>query len=277
MKVPRGRGPVQPLYSESDCTVCAILYKDEGSITTLGILSQCSFTLTNIFLEFKWYFIYFCLCLLPLVLSLGATKKNPSSLPHMHQVFQNIDGSSLSLLFSWLSIPCFLTLSSQERALDGLCGPLLGLFLCSHVVLALGSPACGDSAPDASQQCWVEWKSHISQPFCNILPTTTSVGLFFCHKSTLLTHVQLVDYQDAQISLCQAAFQLGRPQLVLMWGFIPPQVQDLAFFRRFLSVQFSSLSASLWTAAHASGRSTTPPSFVSSSICINVHKLLYCI
>lgn len=119
-----------------------------------------------------------------------------------------------------------------------------------------------------------EWKSHISQPFCNILPPTTSVGLFFCHKNTLLTHVQLVDCQDAQIPLCQAAFQLGRPQIVLMWGFIPPQVQDLAFFRRFLSVQFSSLSASLWTAAHASGWSTTPPSFVSSAICINVHKLL---
>lgn len=74
-------------------------------------------------------------------------------------------------------------------AFVALCWVNIGLFLCSHVVLALGSPARGGSAPDASQQCWVEGShlptflqhfitiSYISQPFCNILPPETGIGL----------------------------------------------------------------------------------------------------
>lgn len=118
-------------------------------------------------------------------------------------------------------------------------------------------------------QSWVVWKDYISQPSYNILPAAASFGLFLPqeHITDTRTTCWLSGCRDP---LCQAAFQLVRPQLVLMWGFVPPKMQDLAFFWRLLSVQLSSLS-------HASGWSTTPPSFVLPAICINMHKLPCCI
>lgn len=117
-----------------------------------------------------------------------------SSLPHINQLFHNIDGSLLSL-FSWLSSPCFLTLSSQERTLDGFCGPLLG----KHRFIPVFSCCSCTGEPSTWGQCSrcisvvlsrVEGShlstflqnfitiSHISQPFCNILPPETGIGLF---------------------------------------------------------------------------------------------------
>ena len=65
-------------------------------------------------------------------------------------------------------------------ALNHLCGPLLELLQYAHVALTLGSPALGDNSPGACQQCRVERKDHISQPFCNVFSNAAgeAVGHF---------------------------------------------------------------------------------------------------
>ena len=47
-------------------------------------------------------------------------------------------------------------------------------------------------------------------------------------KGTLLPPVQPGVHQDPQVFFCQAAFQPGGPQHILVHGFVPPQVQDCA-------------------------------------------------
>ena len=57
--------------------------REGDSTTSLGSLPQCSVTLRGkkFFLMFRWNFLCFSLCPLPLVLSLGTTEKSlaPSS------------------------------------------------------------------------------------------------------------------------------------------------------------------------------------------------------
>ena len=54
-------------------------------------------------------------------------------------------------------------------------------------------------------QCWVEGKA-LAQDTINIL----------CCKGILLVHVQAGVYQDPQVFFCQALFQLGGPQHIVM-------------------------------------------------------------
>lgn len=53
---------------------------------------------------------------------------------------------------------------------------------------------------------------------------------FFARRAHCWPMFNLLTIRMPRSLSCQAAFQLVRPQLVLMWRFIPPQVQDLAFF-----------------------------------------------
>ena len=62
---------------------------------------------------------YFRLCLLPLVVSLGTTEKNLSLLPSV-RYFKTWIGSPLSLLFSRLKSQCALSLSSYESCFEPL-------------------------------------------------------------------------------------------------------------------------------------------------------------
>lgn len=53
--------------------------------------------------------------------------------------------------------------------------------------------------------------------------------LRMCHKDTLLAPVQLGVHQDPKVFPLPAVFPLGVPHPVVVPGFVPPLVQDLAF------------------------------------------------
>jgi len=50
----------------------------------------------------------------------------------------------------------------------------------------------------------------------------------FCGKTTLLAYIQLGVHQAHNVIFCQAAFQSGGFQHVLVPKVVPPQVQDFA-------------------------------------------------
>ncbi|KAJ7413330.1 hypothetical protein WISP_91339 [Willisornis vidua] len=129
------------------------------------------------------------------------------------------------------------TCQEDSCANQGVCLQQWDGFSCDCSMTSFSGPLCNDQQSLIVQVIWVILSKNEDS-------TTSEAFGLLCHKTILLTHV-LVDCQDAQILLCKAAFQLVRAQLVLMCGFLPPQVQDWEFFMRFLSVHFSSLSASL--------------------------------
>ena len=85
---------------------------------SLGSLYPCSVTYRTqkCFLVFRRNLLHFSLFLLPLVLTLGTTEESGSILftPSL-QAFINTDEIPLSLLFSRVSSPSSLSLSSQEK------------------------------------------------------------------------------------------------------------------------------------------------------------------
>lgn len=84
----------------------------------LGSPFQCSIShKVNYFLMFIWNILYSNFCSLPLVLSLGTTKKKPGPilLPPTLQIFVSIDKISLSLIFFRLHSLRALNLSSYRR------------------------------------------------------------------------------------------------------------------------------------------------------------------
>jgi len=121
--------------------------KDEGSSASLGHLFHCSITcpVKKFSYMFKWNLLYFSLCPLPLVLSLGTTEKSLSlsSLPLPHQVFTHIEITcpESSLVYgeqSQLTQP--LRICQMFQYFSHLHGPLLDPVQHVHVSLALGSP-----------------------------------------------------------------------------------------------------------------------------------------
>ena len=105
--------------------------KAGDTTTSLGNLCQCStaFTVKKFIIHSS--FVYFGLCPLPLVLSLGTTKDSPvlSSSLH-HQVFMHTDKTPLSLLSCGLSSPSSLSLSLYER-----CSSPFIIFVALHETL----------------------------------------------------------------------------------------------------------------------------------------------
>lgn len=61
------------------------------------------------------------------------------------------------------------------------------------------------------------------------LLATIPLMLRMCHKDTLLAPVQLGVHQDPKVFPLPAVFPLGVPHPVVVPGFVPPLVQDLAF------------------------------------------------
>ena len=88
------------------------IFKDGGSTVSLGNLFQglTILTVKKFFLTFRWSFLHFHLCPLPVVLSLGITKTNlaPSHpLTGYFYILIRLDFLPMSFLFSRLSNPSF--------------------------------------------------------------------------------------------------------------------------------------------------------------------------
>lgn len=54
-----------------------------------------------------------------------------------------------------------------------------------------------------------------------------TICFLYC-MATFLAHAQLRVHQNQQLVFCQAAFQLGGPQRLLVFGVVPLQAQDFA-------------------------------------------------
>jgi len=192
-----------------------------------------------------------------------------------HQVFICTDKTHSSLLFPRLKSPGSLRLSSSDRwfspfiilvALHWAC------FTVSPYLSGAGEPSPGHSSPDESHQCWAEGKDHLPRPAGSNTPNAAQDAVKF---SLPWRHIAGSVCRDTHTLLRRAAFQLVSPQHVL--GVIPPQRQSSALpplnFTRSLAAQFSSLSRSLWMAAHPPGVSATPLSFALSSNLLRVHSV----
>ena len=99
--------------------------KEEDFTNSLENLFQC---LTSLAVNmFKWNSLYFNLCPLPLVLSLGTSKKSLAPSPlllALHQVSTHIDKILLSLPFSRLNSSSSLNLTSHDRYPKSLLTPV---------------------------------------------------------------------------------------------------------------------------------------------------------
>ena len=95
------------------------IIKNGDSITSVGKLCQCLLTLTvnKCCLIFRQNLLCFCLCPLPLVLSLGTNVKSlaRSCLHPSFRYLYTLIRYHPRFLFSRLNNPCSLSLSSQER------------------------------------------------------------------------------------------------------------------------------------------------------------------
>jgi len=84
---------------------------------------------------------------------------------------------------------------------------------------------------------------------------------FLSGKGTWLARVQFGVHHDLQVLLCQAAFQLGGPQRLLVCEIVPPQVQHFECLTELYEVPVSPFlqpvkvpldgSLTLWFISHS--------------------------
>ena len=142
------------------------------------------------------------------------------------QEFIYIDEIPLSLLFSRLNSPSSLSLPSHEmlKSLNHLCGPLLDS-LCP-CLSCTGELITGPSTPAVAPKVLNKGVGNVPWPAGNTSANEAQavVGLL-CSEGTLPAYVQLGVQQVPQVLFCKAAFHLGSPQVILVHGVVPPQVQ----------------------------------------------------
>ena len=178
------------------------------------------FTVKKFFLcVYKGSFLYFILCQLPLVLSLGAIENSlaMSSLHPAIRYLHTLIRYSLSLLISMvkmsqLSQPCFIMLDAPV--------PYTSLWALAPVcrcISCAGEPRTGHSTPDVSHQWQTEEKDHLHWPAGSVLPNAAQyvVG-FLCCEGTLLADLQFLAQWGPLIFFCKADFQPVIPQPVLV-------------------------------------------------------------
>lgn len=140
--------------------------------------------LREVFLAFKWNFLYFALFSLPLVRSLGSTEKSssPSSSFPPHEGFSHIGKIPLSLLLSMLDSPCSLSLSSQEWH----CSPLV-FFMALCWTLYQDPQVLFYQAAFQLASSSVHWCLLLLLPMCRALPSPllNFLGFLFAHFSSL--------------------------------------------------------------------------------------------
>ena len=100
-----------------------------------------------------------------------------------------------------------------------------------------------------------------------------TVGFLGC-ESTPPGHVQLFIHQHPQVFLSRAALNPVIPQLVLILGVAPTQVQDLALLNlmRFIWAHFLNWTRTLCMASCPSNMLTVPLSLVSSTNLLSMHS-----
>jgi len=184
--------------------------KDADATTSLGNLCQCLVTLTvkKCFLMFRGNLLCFSLCPLPLVLSLGTTKKSLD--PSLHPPFRywstlirSPEPSLLQAEQPKISEP-FLT-GEMLQSFNHLCGPLLDSVQYVHFSLVLGSSELHVALQMGPHQCWVEGKDHRSPPASSTpLDAAQDTISRLCRKDALLAYVQLGVHQEPQVIFSQA-------------------------------------------------------------------------
>ena len=154
------------------------------------------------FLSSKWNFLYFSLCLLPLVpihpSSLDATKKSLvplSLLLHMTYLYTLIRSPEPSLFQGKQSLPNQSSLLWwMLQYLNHLCGPLLGLHHHVHISLVLRNPELDTVLRGWPHQHWVEGKDHLPQSPGNTLSNEAQdADSFLCSKGISLADIQFMD------------------------------------------------------------------------------------
>jgi len=140
-----------------------------------------------------------------------------------HPILIYMDEIPLCLLFSRLNSPSSLSLSPWEEmllSLNHLNCPFLDSLQYIHVSLVLESPDLDTALTSAGSP-----PSTTGNAPPNAAQDTIHL---LCRKGTWLVHIQPGVHQDPQVLLCQAAFQLGGPQPVLVLGVVPSQGQGFA-------------------------------------------------
>ena len=193
-----------------------------------------AFTVKNCFLMFRRNLPCFSLWPLPLVLSLGITK-NSLALSSLHLHFR--------YLYTWMRFTLEPSLLQAKQSLISqpfLIGEMLQfliIFMAAHWTLSSSSISvfywraqnwpqysrCG--LTNAEQRGRITSLGLLGNTLLNVAQNTSS---FPCGKGTLLAHVQPGVHQEPQVVFCQAAFQLGGPQNLLVNGVISCQVWDFA-------------------------------------------------
>jgi len=114
---------------------------------------------------------------------------------------------------------------------DHLCGPALDQLQQVHVLLVLGAPEPDAGFQVKSHQSEAEGQNHLPRPaaYASLDAAQDTVGLLRC-ECTLLAHVKPFLHQYPQVLLGRAALNAFIPEPVLMMGFAPTQMQDLALF-----------------------------------------------
>lgn len=136
----------------------------------------------------------FNLCLLPLVLSLGTTKK---SLALLFALPSGIYAHGWGPLWAFASpgwaVPTQALLVCQMlQSIGHLSDLFAGLPPVRHCLSHTEEPRTGYSAPGFCHQGWVEGKDSLHWPAATLCSTAQDVVGFLCCKGTLLAHIQLI-------------------------------------------------------------------------------------
>lgn len=210
------------------------------------------------FFMFTKNFLYFSLCFLCLLFSVGTTEKslNPSSL--LPSAIYTYGQDLLKLLFSRLNSPRGLSGCLYNR-----CSKPLTIFIAhcwahsSKWFSGTGESRAGHSITDVFHQ--ENLPQHAGYT------SLVAVGCLCC-KVTLLIHGQFCVHQNLQVLSAKPPPRWLVPGPYWCLGYSPSTIRTSHFFwlifTRFLLAHFSSLSKFLWMATQLSGISTTPTAFV---------------
>lgn len=174
---------------------------------------------------FKMNSPYFSLSPLISVLPLGITKKILVPFLLCFSIMYLYKGKRSPWAFcssGWTA------LYEMLQSLHHLCSASVDWYV--HISLVLRSSDLDPVFQVRPHQGWAEEKGHCPWLAGIISPDASQdTDSHLCNNGTLLSHIQLRVNQNRQVLLHKAVLQLDRFQHILVPGFVPPQVHDLAF------------------------------------------------
>lgn len=212
-------------------------------------------------LAFRWSSLYFSLC--PLPPFAGHNWEESVFIIVSHQLFIHTDETCPEPSPSWTILGIS---ASHTSDLPVLLSPLWPLLTCFSPCFAHSRTPRTNTA---LCRCLTraEWRG---RSILNLLVMLSLKQPLMLLPTFLWGHTLCV-CQDPDVALCKPAFQLIRPQHVVMHGANQTQVQNLEFtfveLHEVPASMFSSQSRSFWMAAHPPGASAAPPWFCYQPSC----------